>query len=238
MNPQALNNTDANLPDCGDDDGLSTAAGCHGNESETDDTKKLTVEYTAHYRLARDDRGSGGNHDVSVYKPIPDSDSEVVGTVAVKGYNSPNEPVIVFVYSTSTDVARKAEDFELIYKDSGTGAYKDGSVWRPTCPDGYFSVSDFAQSGYTWPGVLYESVKIRPCIVKSCLTQCEAEWIWDDKGTGGDQDVVFYRVWGGVDRYGSDVGHSGGFFRAISQYNTAPKKDLLQCIKSECVEEF
>lgn len=82
-----------------------------------------------------------------MYVPLAQSGYALVGTLAVSGYSAPTKNVIVLHSSTSTDYATAATSFSRVYADYGTGADRDGSVWRPNCLPGYYSVSDFGQGG-------------------------------------------------------------------------------------------
>lgn len=171
---------------------------------------------------------------MSLYLPLVQLGYATVGTVAVSGYTCPTKPVIVLHYATSTQ-AKEAYNFTRVYADFGLRTRLRGSVWRPNCPKGYFSVSDFIQSGYEWPGKLYKGVELRPCLSAYCMTTCTSHLVWDDRGTRSDQKVAFWVLHGSYAAYGQDIGYSGGFFRVTDDYDKGPTGNLSYCVHPRCV---
>lgn len=194
--------------------------------------EKILVTYSLSYSLLWNDRGSGGRHDGSLYKPNVAAGKALVGTAAVQGYSAPTRPVITIDTTTSSAVARPADRFWRVWGDWGTGSDRDGSVWRPACPSGYTSISDFGQDGYNWPGQFTEP--ILPCIANRCVRKCFVQWVWNDRGTGGDIDTSWWRLAGTEPQLGSDVGRNGGFFRGVTHYGHPNGGDQM-CLKPECV---
>ncbi|GMH38742.1 hypothetical protein BSKO_06626 [Bryopsis sp. KO-2023] len=107
--------------------------------------EKILVAYTMNYSYLWDDQGSGGEHDVSLFKPAVAQNKALVGTVAFKGYSKRVDPIVTIDVDTSPVVAREATEFYKVWADYGTGADADGSVYRAKCPPGYNSISDFGQ---------------------------------------------------------------------------------------------
>ena len=222
---------------------------CLPSSSECfDESVKLLVGFTNRFTNVFEST-KAASHSGSFYKPNPLSGYELVGTVAVKGYQKPTNEVIVIHSSTSTAVAKKAERFTCVLRDrpargvlSFLSVPTSVSVWRPVCPPGFSSVSDFVQVGWSWPGYYYAEELIRPCIIDHCLQDCQPIWVWDNTCFVCGPPLrfrpfyTFFRVAGGNSKYGSDVGHEGGFFRMSRGSATPSEKELYRCIKPECVQ--
>ncbi|MEC3978743.1 Vps62-related protein [Amycolatopsis sp. H20-H5] len=79
------------------------------------------------YRLIWDDRGSGGDHDVSLWEPVAPAGYTCLGSVAEHGYDTPPSTDVVRCLQSSytTDGAPGKE-----WDDSGSGAHHDVSFWQ------------------------------------------------------------------------------------------------------------
>lgn len=84
-------------------------------------------------------------------------------------------------------------DAKRIYTDSGTGAHQDLSVWEPNLPAGFYMIGHFGQRDHA------DYVKgpipiVKPLDPKAITSPAGFEQKWNDTGSGGDQDVSFWRV--------------------------------------------
>jgi len=77
-------------------------------------------------------------------------------------------------------------NWELIWKDEGSGAKQDGSMWRPISADEeYECVGSVPQRGYQPP-----VVRNYRCVHRSLLKKVTAsDLIWNDKGSGAKRQV-------------------------------------------------
>ena len=95
-------------------------------------------------------------------------------------------------------------DWELIWKDKGSGARKDGSMWRAIPPsEEYVCIGTVPQKGYEKPNLpsyrcVHSSLTER--IVSNSL-------IWNDKGSGAKKKVSIFRL----PNSGSFIAVSGRF---------------------------
>jgi hypothetical protein len=85
------------------------------------------LAYPVDYRLVWDDRGSGGNQNLSLWEPIPPAGYKAMGTVATTSYNKPSLEAVVCIRADRVETG-KAGDF--IYNDRGTGADRDLSLYK------------------------------------------------------------------------------------------------------------
>ena len=110
--------------------------------------------------------------------------------------------------------------YEWVYDDRGTGAWRDVSVWRPKLLDGFVRLSHVVQESHDAPN--YNSL-----IVKNNVDVLSSPIGWEkiasDKRSGGTHDVIFWR---GVPERGyvclSDVAHVG--------YDSVPTLDEIKCV--------
>lgn len=76
-----------------------------------------------------------------------------------------------------------------IYTDKGTGADQDFSIWRPKTTD--FRIGDMAVKGYQAPTAPIMTVALYNQMAANYPV--DYELVYTDKGTGGDQDVAFWK---------------------------------------------
>ena len=179
----------------------------------------LEVKLVTQYDLIWNDSGSGADQDGSFWRPMPIEGWYRVGHHAKQGYEAPNEPTMV-VRASDPDALAKPTSYSLVWKDTGTGATADGSIWHPVCPDGYQALGDVAQHGYEMPSV-YEVVCVR---TSDLVRATEGSLIWTDRGSGGDFD---FSAWGV--RFSNDY-QSLGLFYGSNRYDR-PSAGLFYAVK-------
>lgn len=138
-----------------------------------------------------DEGGSGSSHDASFYRANPDPDTYVLGDLGQTrcGYPEPSRAFLSF-RPTKNDVFKRPVSFELVWKDSGSGANRDGSFWRPIPPSGYKALGLMCQAGYNPP-----SIDTVMCINDKYIVSGElGRLVWDDTDTGADQDFGCWDV--------------------------------------------
>ena len=81
------------------------------------------------------------------------------------------------------------EDFELVWKDRGSGANDDVSFFHPKPPSGYVILGDYVQGNYNNP-----EGKVLVARQNENVKKAEGhDPIWDDKGSGADDDFSSWR---------------------------------------------
>ena len=84
-------------------------------------------------------------------------------------------------------------DANLIYTDKGTGSNKDLAVFQANLPDGFFMLGQHAQQNHS--NLISGPIPLVKPLAKGAITSPkDFEWEWDDKGSGGDENVSFWRV--------------------------------------------
>ena len=111
------------------------------------------------------------------------SGQEPIRTVAAKG-----QPYLLLGMTSH---------YSWLYSDSGSGAHRDVTLWRPEPTDtGYYIIGDYAQGNYgnpTGPTVIVTAVNDADnTLLKPPVDYRE---VWNDHGSGGHHDgSVWYPV--------------------------------------------
>ena len=80
-----------------------------------------------------------------------------------------------------------------IYTDSGTKAKEDLAVFSPVIPSGYYMVGHFAQQDHST--MMKGTVPlVKPLVDGAIKPPADFQQVWNDKKSGGHQDVSFWRV--------------------------------------------
>ena len=80
-----------------------------------------------------------------------------------------------------------------IYTDGGTGSAKDLAVFLPVIPSGYYMVGHFAQ----WDHSTFMKGTVplvKPLVDGAIKPPADFQQVWNDRKSGGRQDVSFWRV--------------------------------------------
>jgi hypothetical protein len=117
-----------------------------------------------------------------------------VGDIVV---NSHSKPTIAFLMKPSSkahyDAIAGPISYSAIWRDSGSGADMDVTVWRVTCPGGYVSLGNVATSGgFPQIGDVY-------CLKSEYATRgynSGNNWkaIWADHGSKAHSDVTMFEA--------------------------------------------
>ncbi|WP_226476729.1 Vps62-related protein [Pseudomonas sp. MWU16-30323] len=159
--------------------------------------KDLLINFTSEFIPLWNDRGSGVYKSISFWRPATSADplSQFfpLGDIAVEGYRNINQQKVVAVVSDANKVdgtaLRSPDEFELVWKDAGSGARTDFSLWRPLPPEGYVSMGLVCGVGYDKPS--RNAVRcVREDLVMAART---GQLIWTDKGSGAPMD---FSAWG------------------------------------------
>jgi len=152
----------------------------------------LRVDMCNSFEKRWSDKGSDGDHDVTLFYPQPRAGFNALAGLAVKDYPSaPNQPVITVqpVDSTFEKCLAHPTGFDRLYKDSGTGSDKDGSTWRPVPPAGYVALGDIPMKGHDTKPSKDSVVCVHQSLVSKAVIGDRA---WNDHGTDGDKDISFW----------------------------------------------
>jgi Plant protein of unknown function (DUF946). len=178
---------------------IRTGKGAEGAQGEP----TLQVSVTSNYSWIYDDRGSGANMDITIYRPTPtptDPPYRILGDYAQGNYSAPTGTSLI-VRAINDDpnfpLLKTPIDYREVWNDKGSGGTHDGSIWFAVPPDGYLSIGYVAQSGYSKP-----SISNYVCVRKDlCVDTVPGPLIWNDKGSGANKDVSLYQIIGVVSAF-------------------------------------
>jgi hypothetical protein len=156
---------------------------------------------TQQYSPIWNDKGSGAHMDGAFYRPLPQEGFYILGDYGQGNYNLPSEPVLTIRVKEDDPEHPALKEpldwqFVSIWKDKGSGAHEDGSVWAPVAPFGYVVCGHVFQKGYDMPTpATSPGLDKYRCLRYDLATQVAlGGLIWNDKGSGADKDVAVYRV--------------------------------------------
>lgn len=87
------------------------------------------VQQPISYELIWNDRGSGGQHDVSIYRPIPSSGYISLGDVVVQGYNPPTTDIVYCVRSDLVSTI-SVEPLQFVWCNKGSNSRMKVSIYQ------------------------------------------------------------------------------------------------------------
>jgi len=159
-------------------------------------TYRLETKFTCKQTLKWDDGGSGADLDGYFYIPSVGQSEYIIGGYATQKENSANSCVV-----TVSEPANNPQetprllvapiDWKQIWKDKGSGARKDGSMWEAVPPDSnYKCLGTIPQLGYNKP-----NLPNYRCVHSSLTKKFVINTIaWSDKGSGADIDVTMFKL--------------------------------------------
>jgi hypothetical protein len=120
---------------------------------------------------------------------------------------------------TATLELLPVSEYTWVYDDTGTGAFADGSIWRPVVPAGFVAIGDVAVAGHDPPKFATVVIRDEPDALRPPVGY---EQIWNDKGTLGEHDVS---IWSPI----APLGYTCPGSVATPGY-TAPSTALIRCV--------
>lgn len=139
------------------------------------------------------DFGSGAKFNAAFYRasyPAGQGFAEIA-TFGTAHYSAPYG-MVVAKQLVSGALAHPV-DFTMIWADSGSGADRDGSFWRPVPPPGYVSLGDVAQTGYSKP-VLTDFYCVHNSLVVEGKASGGGQFLWNDRESGADNDFSAFFI--------------------------------------------
>jgi len=172
------------------------------------------------YDAVWNDRGSGANQDVSVWRPRVPAGCHLIGMTAKNGHSRPTFPTLV-IRAGGREIA-PPERFDLVWwQERGRRRFW---CWRPIPPAGYVSLGDVGTTSENPP-----SHKDVACVALACLSpnrQPLGGQIWNDRGGGAPRDAAFFEQPGGTGlfRCSDDATHNKprGEFPIPARGSTTP----------------
>ena len=159
-------------------------------------TYRLDTKSTCTLNPSWDDGGSGANLDGYFFIPTVGQSEYIIGGYVSQQKNPPNNCVLTVSElidnpKSTPRLLATPIDWKQIWKDKGSGAKKDGSMWEAIPPDSnYKCLGSIPQSGYDKPNLPnYRCVhsSLTEKIVTNAL-------IWSDKGSGANEEVTMFTL--------------------------------------------
>ncbi|MCO7224763.1 phosphatidylinositol-specific phospholipase C domain-containing protein [Pleionea sp. CnH1-48] len=127
---------------------------------------------------------------------------------------------------TQSLIVARAPGVDKIWGDHGSGADRDGAIWRPRTANGYYPLGDIPTGSHHFDhNVQLYLVKGDQIGVTKPLGY---NWVWNDRGTGADTDAS---IWRPIAPNGyvclGDV--------ATTNHGLAPSTDLIRCVHKSYV---
>jgi hypothetical protein len=163
----------------------------------SDLTYRLDTKFTCAQTLNWDDGGSGADLDGYFYIPSAGQSEYIIGGYATQKKSSSNSCVLTVSEPPNNPQGTPRLliapiDWKMIWKDKGSGARKDGSMWEAIPPDSnYRCLGSISQLGYDQK----PNLPNYRCVHSSLTDKVVANSIiWSDKGSGADKEVTIFRL--------------------------------------------
>ncbi|XP_078497368.1 uncharacterized protein LOC144753601 [Lissotriton helveticus] len=171
---------------------------------------KLIYAYTTQFEAIWNDKDSGAKDDVSIWRPVPfQAGFYPVGDTAVDNHSPPPNAAVI-VKDVGNGMVQPPSSFRAIWKDTGSGAAKDVTIYQMIPPSGYACLGNVAVGNYNQ----LPNANAYRCI-RSDLVQTGFFFpIWNNRGSGAAASL-----W----RIENDPVQPGGLtsesFLSVSNYN-------------------
>jgi len=183
-----------------------------------------------HFTKIWQDKGSGANDNVIIWRPKPPSGYTNIGDYATQGSYSgtPSQYTPVTYIKNTSPFVKNVADYQRIWKDSGSGADWDGSIWRPISNDGNYVALGYA-GARDHDKKPHGALKL---VNKNYLSRLGAgieKTIWNDRGSGADKDVILCKAKDLHTFFSNDSHSCGKGFNGDKQYRIFPDSTKLNC---------
>jgi hypothetical protein len=127
---------------------------------------------------------------VSLWRPVAPPGYAILGDVAQTGYDPPRSPVATYRADDPASVALPL-GFQLIWRDTGSGAAERVTLWQPVPPPGFAAVGCVAVGGYAEPE---RSVCRCVSVERVYASDVFEEATWRDGGAAGAWRCSIWQV--------------------------------------------
>lgn len=204
----------------------------------------LMISFTTEFLRIWDTTGLSARP-ASFWRPTPAPDALPgyfpLGDVVTRGLGNINGERVVavaceadFVSSDPTKgrALRRPDDYELVWKDSGSGSKRDLSIWRPLPPEGYVALGSVCSNDHEKPSLNAVRCVRADLVIASNTT----DLIWDDKGSKARQRVS---TWSAVPpaALSGEVYLASGSFFSLSDY-TRPASFPVYCLRLQIGQQL
>ena len=150
---------------------------------------QLDTQRTCSLTKSWSDKGSGADLDGFFYLPVVDSTAFIIGGYGTQQKKLTGEDCVHTVAESEQLVEPIA--WELIWLDKGSGARKDGSMWRGIPPsDDYRCIGTVPQIDYEKPEL--SNYRCVPAAYTEKVVTSAV--IWTDEGSGAKKPVSIFKL--------------------------------------------
>ncbi len=161
----------------------------------------IDLAVTSGFTRVWDDRGSRADRNGAFFSPNVSWNNWLAGWRILAHVGRPSyvdinhQATALLARSASHDMLRPPTDFELIWRDRGSGADANGAVWRPIPPAGYVALGDVFTGSWAKPDPAWHACVRKEAGGRKYVREAQiAELIWDDRGSGADANVSVWQV--------------------------------------------
>lgn len=146
------------------------------------------LEQTTAYDLVFDDRGSGADRDLSVWRPRIQEGYVRFADVAQPNHSAPT--VAAVIAQDSPEYLQPPVSFEKIWDGRGSNSFSHLSFWRPIPPEGFLCLGDVAGDPLAYEAPSTDQFRcLRKDLIAPAILSTSP---WTDKGSTAVEDV---RLW-------------------------------------------
>lgn len=186
----------------------------------------LLINFTSEFHRIWNTNGSRAKP-AAFWRPAPAPDLLPgyfpLGDILIPNNTSINGEVVAAVVcegelqgidNTRGKALSRPTDFELVWKESGSGTSARTSIWRPIAPEGYVALGLTCSSDHNKPS--FNSVR---CVrIDLVVAATVGDLIWDDKGSGA---TLNFSAWGiePPTAAAGEICFAPGTFVGVQSYN-------------------
>ncbi|TFI56129.1 DUF946 domain-containing protein [Mastigocladus laminosus UU774] len=187
----------------------------------------LAIKLVNQFQLIWWDKNSQGIYDGAYYKPVVPAGYYNVGHYGQANYNDPIGVVVAVKELTSGALARPT-DYELVWKDTGSGASMEGGFWRPIPPNGYLALGLVVTGNYNKPSL--DEVR---CVRQDLVIQGKPGLqVWMDTNTHSDADFGSWEISvPEISGYEEYAYIAPGTFYGVASHTRPDTNPVMNCLK-------
>lgn len=149
----------------------------------------VEYRYACNQLLRWQDKGSGGLRDLALFQAEAEPGFFIVGGHAQSNYDRADDCALTL--RGDGNLLVPPAGWDRVWRDKGTGAQMDGSIWRARSPDAdHVCLGDVGQAGKDQPNVAQYRC-VHRCLVSAVRP---AAPLWTTENTGADAPLAVFRL--------------------------------------------
>lgn len=150
---------------------------------------RIEYRYACNMLLRWQDKGSGGIHDLALFQAESEPGFFIVGGHAQSNYDRADDCALTL--QAGGNLLVPPAGWDRVWKDKGTGAHMDGSIWRARSPDAeHVCLGDIGQTGKQQPTVAQYRC-VHRCLVTFVHPTAP---LWTTENTGAEAALTVFRL--------------------------------------------